>query len=331
MKPSHRYAISLDKIWDRELANTRETEEESMSVEQFKEVQENIIRIAQAAGHQPYMNPDSQTSYFIKYKELSARGPLRNVYFLNDALYRLEEDLEIKPNVGQEYFFDAFRIQLKRYLVNSEQKMADFLNFQKKDNFGDSPIRFQYFLEQFLVFHEDSLAPKTIAQLRYYLLLLEDSANALEEGETKQSLSGFEPIVGNMNDQEIEYFFSFLYKEKAGTENGLISKEDFLSIFNFGFAIPPQDFCVRMVKLNRSPKFTKSSFEYLIYQFYRNYETSSKCKKQVLRFFATYFEDFSVALLSNQNLQNWSANVTGEKPPKEIPFDYNKYLPARFH
>ncbi len=147
-----------------------------------------------------------------------------------------------------------------------------------------------------------------------------------ESGEEEVLPEGYTPIPGKFTKEEIQHFFSFLYKEKSKEGACFLSEEDVREIFKYGLAIPPAPLSQKY-KLNCSLKFPKGIVEFCIYGFFRNH-TSPHNKKDILKFFASYIMDFERALINEHTLQIWSDNVTGKRPEK-MTFAIKDYLPER--
>lgn len=148
------------------------------------------------------------------------------------------------------------------------------------------------------------------------------------ESETGENIPvGYRIVEGKFTKEEVQEFFSFLYKEKSKEGKTFLLENEVREIFKHGLAIPPEP-PAKKYKLNCSLKFPKSIVEYGIYTFYKEH-TSNHRKQDILKFFANYFEDFEKALTSDKAMQIWSDNVVGNRPAK-AKFAIAEYLPERF-
>lgn len=145
----------------------------------------------------------------------------------------------------------------------------------------------------------------------------------------------FEPSVpkdyhyykGKLHDSEVQEFFSFLYLAKDKENQSYLKKEEVENIFQYGIAIPPVGKTVRY-KLNTGGARNKKIVLYAIYVFYNNYKFNVSGKRLILRFFASYIEDFAFALLNEEEMEKLSKYMTGERPSKNF-FNLEKYVPVR--
>lgn len=136
--------------------------------------------------------------------------------------------------------------------------------------------------------------------------------------------TGYKIVEGNFTKEEVLQFFSFLYKEKSKEGNTFLLENEVREIFKYGLAIPTEP-PAKKYKLNSSLTFPKNIVEFCIYKFYSKY-TTSKHKQDVLRFFASYIQDFEKYLKSKTALQHWSNNVKGNRPHR-MTFSFSDYLP----
>lgn len=148
------------------------------------------------------------------------------------------------------------------------------------------------------------------------------------ELETVETIpTGYKIVEGKFSKEEVQQYFSFLYKEKSKEGKAFLLENEVIEMFKYGFAIPPEPL-PKKYKLNYSLKFPKSIVEYGIYTFYKEH-TSNHHKQDVLTFFANYIEDFAIALKSDKAMQTWSDNVVGKRPSR-TKFAIAEYLPERF-
>ena len=286
------------------------------------------------------------------------------MYIVRSDIYSLTTECIVRKNEFNTHGFEKlFALKLSQY-HDGLSFLDEFLNFQLDRNFERNISDFKRFLNNILVQYDDLIDKKINAKV---IKWTEEAANIefsdLDKGApdstqqddlsspAEQPESGSENTSLNTNEEntqteksikipedyikingkfsleEIQFYFSFLYKEISEDDRPFLKKEDVMEIFKFGIAIPPKPM-TKKYKLNCGAKYPKNIVEYCIYIFYLKYSFRNKEKKDVLRFFAYYFADFEYALTSPQKFQAWCNNVTGDEP-KLIKFDINIYLPDK--
>lgn len=155
-----------------------------------------------------------------------------------------------------------------------------------------------------------------------------DSSEEIQPSELNPAVpDGYNYYKGTLNDSEVEYFFSFLYLEKDEKGESYLTKEETETMFKYGVAIPPKD-GARKYRLNIGGERSKIIIYHAIHTFYINYSRSNRMKRIILKFFASYLDDFSKALESEHEMEKLSKNLTGERPTKRF-FKLEKYIPVR--
>ena len=137
---------------------------------------------------------------------------------------------------------------------------------------------------------------------------------------------GYTQVAGDFSKEETQVYFSFLYKETDESGKPFLAEAEVREIFKYGLAIPSNP-PKKRYGLHYSLKFPKSIVEYCIYRFFYKHTTSHH-KKSVLKFFASYLQDFEKSLKSEKAMQTWSDNVVGTKPSR-MKFALADYLPER--
>ena len=135
-------------------------------------------------------------------------------------------------------------------------------------------------------------------------------------------------VMGFFTVEEIRKYFSFLYKELSALGKPYLNKEDVEEIFKNGFTIPEIPMEIKY-KLNLNKKYTRSIVDFSIQQFYRYHSRTHKDKKNYLRFFGSYLEDYWAALESESQLHLLASNFSNKKP-KLNTINWESYLPERF-
>jgi hypothetical protein len=160
-------------------------------------------------------------------------------------------------------------------------------------------------------------------------VLIEDLPTSPEETEDSTKMpKDYYYLEGKWTDAEVQLFFTFLYKEKDKNGETYLSKEATETIFKYGIAIPPEGTIVTRYKLNDGGPRSKKIVAYAIYLFFKNYSRNITEKRAILRFFGSYIEDYSAALVDEDTMVKLSGNITGDKPAKNF-FNLRKYVPAR--
>lgn len=158
---------------------------------------------------------------------------------------------------------------------------------------------------------------------------LEESRASMGETEDDSIMpNDFFSLKGKWSDTEVQWFFAFLYEEKDRDGETYLSKEATETIFKYGIAIPPEDKIVNRYKLNLGGEKSKKIIDYSIYLFFKNYSHNKTQKRTILKFFASYLEDFAFALDGEKAMEKLSKNVTGEMPSKKF-FNLEKHIPPR--
>jgi len=142
----------------------------------------------------------------------------------------------------------------------------------------------------------------------------------------QETPSDYQIIKGKFTKEEIFHFFSFLFKEKSENDKPFLPEKEVVEILKYGIAIPPPNLIITRCKLNCSNRFPKKIITYAIYKFYTLYTNSNKSKLDILRFFASYLDDFHSALDSKENLENLSKNIRIDKPSR-MNFEIENYFP----
>jgi hypothetical protein len=133
-------------------------------------------------------------------------------------------------------------------------------------------------------------------------------------------------INGVLSDKQIRRFFSFLYLETSSNGKPFITKEVFDIVFNNGLTIPDVPLKEKY-KINCSLSSPRNQVDYAIHLLMRIHKGGKKAP--YLKFFGSYFEQYSDALVSLRKLEMLASNISGVKSPR-CKIDFNKYLPIVF-
>ena len=133
-------------------------------------------------------------------------------------------------------------------------------------------------------------------------------------------------INGVLSDAEIRRFFSFLYLENSCNGKPFISKEVFDIIFRNGLVIPDSSLKEKY-SINCSLSSPRNQIDYAIHLLMRIHKGGKKAP--YLKFFGSYFEQYSDALISPRKLEILASNISGVKSTR-CKIDFDKYLPIIF-
>ena len=133
-------------------------------------------------------------------------------------------------------------------------------------------------------------------------------------------------INGVLSDKQIRRFFSFLYLEKSSNGKPFISKEIFDIVFRNGLVIPDVPL-EKKYSINCSLGSPRNQIDYAIHFLMRIHKGGKKAP--YLKFFGSYFEQYSDAIVSPRKLEMLASNISGVKSTR-CKIDFDKYLPIIF-
>ena len=133
-------------------------------------------------------------------------------------------------------------------------------------------------------------------------------------------------ISGVLSDKQIRRFFSFLYLEPSSNGIPFISKEVFDIVFRNGLVIPDVPLKEKY-SINCSLGSPRNQIDYAIHLLMRIHKGGKKAP--YLKFFGSYFIEYSDALVSPRKLEMLASNISGVKSPR-CKIDFDKYLPIIF-
>ena len=133
-------------------------------------------------------------------------------------------------------------------------------------------------------------------------------------------------INGVMSKKEEKKFFSFLYQEPSSNGKPFITKEIFDFVFKNGLIIPDVPLKKKYL-INCSLSSPKNQIDYAIHLFMQIHKGGKKAP--YLKFFGSYFKEYSDALASPRKLEMLASNISGVKSPR-CKIDFEKYLPIIF-
>ena len=133
-------------------------------------------------------------------------------------------------------------------------------------------------------------------------------------------------INGVLSDVEIRRFFSFLYLETSSNGKPFISKQVFDIVFANGLVVPDVPLKEKY-KINCSLSSPRNQIDYAIHLLMRIHKGGKKAP--YLKFFGSYFEQYSDALVSPRKLEMLASNISSVKSTR-CKIDFEKYMPVIF-
>jgi len=165
-----------------------------------------------------------------------------------------------------------------------------------------------------------------MAHLDAFLRIVRNARSGQEERKVVAETPGGKRINGVLNDKEIRRFLSFLYLEPSSNGKPFISKEVFDIVFRNGLVIPDVPLKEKY-SINCSLGSPRNQIDYAIHLLMRIHKGGKKAP--YLKFFGSYFEQYSDALVSPRKLEMLASNITGVKSTR-CKIDFDKYLPVIF-
>jgi hypothetical protein len=156
--------------------------------------------------------------------------------------------------------------------------------------------------------------------------ILRNSRSVQEERKVVAETPGGTRISGVLSDAEIRTFLSFLYLETSSNGKPFITKEVFDIVFRNGLEIPEVPL-QNKYSINCSLGSPRNQVDYAIHLLMRIHKGGKKAP--YLKFFGSYFREYSNALASPRKLEMLASNISGVKSPR-CKIDFDKYLPVIF-
>jgi hypothetical protein len=165
-----------------------------------------------------------------------------------------------------------------------------------------------------------------MAHLDAFYRIVRNARSEQEEGKVVAETPGGTRISGVLSDKQIRRFFSFLYKETSSNGKPFITKEVFDIVFKNGLTIPDEPL-QKKYSFNCSLGSPRNQIDYAIHLFMQKHHGGKKAP--YLKFFGSYFIEYSDALVSPRKLEMLASNISGVKSPR-CKIDFDKYLPIIF-
>jgi hypothetical protein len=156
--------------------------------------------------------------------------------------------------------------------------------------------------------------------------ILRKERSGQEERKVVAETPGGTRISGVLSDKQIRRFFSFLYLETSSNGKPFITKEVFDIIFRNGLVIPDVPLKEKY-SINCSLSSPRNQIDYAIHLLMQKNKGGKKAP--YLKFFGSYFEQYSDALVSPRKLEMLASNISGVKSPR-CKIEFEKYLPIIF-
>ena len=167
---------------------------------------------------------------------------------------------------------------------------------------------------------------KFLAHLDAIHKIARKSRSGQKERKVVAETPGGTKINGVLSDKQIRRFFSFLYLETSNNGKPFISKEIFDKVFAKGLVIPDVPL-KQKYSINCSLGSPRNQIDYAIHFLMRIHKGGKKAP--YLKFFGSYFEQYSDALVSPRKLEMLASNISGVKSPR-CKIDFEKYMPVIF-
>jgi hypothetical protein len=165
-----------------------------------------------------------------------------------------------------------------------------------------------------------------MAHLDAFHRIVRNARSEQEERKVVAELPRGVRINGVMSNEEVRRFFSFLYKEISCNGKPFITKEVFDIVFKNGLIIPDEPL-QKKYSFNCSLSSPRNQIDYAIHLFMQKHHGGKKAP--YLKFFGSYFIEYSDALVSPRKLEMLTSNISGVKSPR-CKIDFDKYLPIIF-
>ena len=177
---------------------------------------------------------------------------------------------------------------------------------------------------------ENHLFTPENAKILWHLDEIHRIVKNLRSGQEERKVVAERPkgtrINGVISKKEEKKFFSFLYKELSSNGKPFITKEIFDFVFKNGLIIPDIPLKKKYL-INCSLSSPKNQIDYAIHLFMQIHKGGKKAP--YLKFFGSYFVQYSGALVSQRKLEMLASNITGVKSPR-CKIYFKKYMPIIF-
>jgi hypothetical protein len=156
--------------------------------------------------------------------------------------------------------------------------------------------------------------------------ILRKERSGQEERKVVAETPGGTRISGVLSDTEIRTFLSFLYLETSSNGKPFITNEVFEIVFANGLVITDVPLKEKYT-INCSLGSPRNQIDYAIHLLMRIHKGGKKAP--YLKFFGSYFREYSNARASPRKLEMLASNISGVKSPR-CKIEFEKYLPVIF-
>ena len=175
-----------------------------------------------------------------------------------------------------------------------------------------------------LITENQVLTPKNamfLAHLDAFHKIVRNARSGQEERKVVAETPGGTKINGVLSDKQIRRFFSFLYLETSSNGKPFITKEVFDIVFANGLVIPDVPLKEKY-KINCSLSSPRNQIDYAIHLLMRIHKGGKKAP--YLKFFGSYFIEYSDAIVPPRKLEMLASNISGVKSTR-CKIDFEKY------
>ncbi len=356
------YRIDLYKIYDSELNKYKMGKIELREFHNIHFLIERLIlknnpqHFIQCSNKKNAQYDVSMKRYFEEFDELNLGSNFRYRFYDDDKIYDIKKNnISItKSDVDYKVFEKLFLWSLRIY-EDSLSEIYPFLDFQLVENFDCDYSDFHHFLEVVLTQYDTLVSHKVAKFVNKWMLenpvsqslkiksIIQKNSDSkssdASDYDTDWMIASHENIPKQFTIVDLKIsridtmkYFSFFYKStkrKSGKLlEPLISKEDFISIFKYGIAIPeyPQK---KLIEMNYKDMHI-GNIEYAIYNFYSLYCRDKKNKNQIMTFFGIHFKCYQEKISTPEKLQSWNRNLNfGIKPKGGCILDIPSIPPGK--
>jgi hypothetical protein len=318
-----------------------------------KDFYEVLKRVVIDAEVKPFLTPpksESEQNYYEKYRRQSQEG----FYKLIPDFFEYEGDFydldrvqyAHKDFTRAEDFEKLFMIKLLE-LKSINYPIGEFLSFQQYDSFYGQKESIDSFLYQLTEKDSNCHLLQELCQVirdwigSQILELLEQSSEESKVADESDSLieqvdsqeqweEEIKSLRGNAvrckwSKEQIQHYFSFLYKEKSENGEPYLTKEQVDKIFENGFRIPDQPI-EPLFKLNCSKRYPFKNITFAINKFYSESNKNYIDKRAYYLFFSMYIDGYAKFMTSPKVYENFSRN-TSKALPSRTTIKWEHYLP----
>ena len=199
----------------------------------------------------------------------------------------------------------------------SVYQVKEFLDYQQNEFDGE----FDDFLEITLLKYRNLLVEDQFVMVENWRRRQQETqVGLMDEIKDDDNLEEWKRINGNLSQEEIKTFFSFLYTETNGEEEPFSTKEDIVELLKNGFVLPKEE-PENKIKLNLEGKKNLTIVYYCAYELYRKHSGNRFEKDDIAKFFYWNFSNFS-----NTDLKGVKESIRNGKP-NSMKFElFPKYL-----